>query len=104
MAGKNKANGFGVNLLDFEEEVRSVHAGHAHVGNDDMERHFGHEFEGVTTVVDKAHLPFIAKRAKHALQRLQNKGFIIDKKNAFFVGIAHAACAVSLSGKRIIKV
>ena len=46
VAGENDADGLGVQPLDVVEQLRPVHAGHPHVGHDDVKGFFLHQREG----------------------------------------------------------
>ena len=61
------------------QQLRTIHARHAHIAYDHVERRARQAIEGIPTTLDKHHIPIAAQAAQHALQSLENLWLIIDK-------------------------
>ena len=70
LAGEDNAHGAGIESDDVFEQLRSVHAGHSHVGQHHVEGLPGKEIEGLGAAFGELHRPFAPEASEHAMQGL----------------------------------
>ena len=98
-------------LHHLGEQLRPVHAGHHHVGDDDIHAVRGHEIERHLPVVHEIHFPFVPHGPQLALQTLQHPRLVVHKQKRFHAGGITgggggpaSGAALVLSGRRMMKV
>ena len=79
LAGQHDARGRGEVALDVAQQLGAVHAGHAHVGDDDVRRSLLHLLERLLAAEREGHLPALALLSQGIAQAIENGLFVIDK-------------------------
>lgn len=80
LAGEDHAHDLGIFFFNRFEQLRAVHEGHAHVGDDGVIMLTGQGFDGGYAAFHESHIPLGAHGVQRALQALQDEHFIIHKQ------------------------
>ncbi|OEZ48220.1 hypothetical protein DUGA6_63390 [Duganella sp. HH105] len=80
VAGQHDADGVRRQLPGLAQEVGAQHAGHALVGDDDVDRMLGQHRQSLRAVVGAVDLVVVA--AQQALERGQDVGFVVHQQQA----------------------
>jgi hypothetical protein len=67
--------------LDVSQQLRAVHAGHAHVGDDHVGRGLLHGVERLLAAEREGHLPALAFLAQRIAQAIEDGLLVIDKQH-----------------------
>src|SRR5271155_5176844 len=100
VAGKNDAKDAGILFAHGFEQSGAIHSGHAHIGNDHVERSGLHHLQRGLTAGSERHFPDIALRTQHALQAFENPAFIIHKNNSLHDASTSLGAATPWVGRR----
>jgi hypothetical protein len=65
--------------LDVAQQLGAVHAGHAHVGDDDVRRGLLHLLERLLAAEREGHVPALALLAQGVAQTIEDGLFVVDK-------------------------
>src|SRR5437763_912922 len=65
------------------EKLGAVHPGHAHVRNYDVKGMLADALQGFDATIYEFHVPLVAHRIEHALETLENEGFVVNKQDIF---------------------
>lgn len=68
---------------DGRQQFRAVHPGHADIGDEHIEGLAIQHLERLETRCHEPQVAFIVQGTQSPLQRLQQSGFVIHKKDAF---------------------
>ena len=79
LAGQHDARRGGEVALDVAQQLGAVHAGHAHVGDDDVRGRLLHRFERLLAAEGEGHFPALAFLAQGIAQAIEDGLFVIDK-------------------------
>ena len=79
LAGQHDARRGGEIALDVAQQLGAVHAGHAHVSDDDVGRGLLHRIEGLLAAEREGHLPALALLAQRVAQAIEDGLLVIDK-------------------------
>ena len=79
LAGQHDAGGGREVTLNVAQQFGAVHAGHAHVGDDDVRGRLLHCFQRLLAAEGEGHFPTLAFLAQGVTQAIENGLFVIDK-------------------------
>ena len=68
---------------DLLQESGAIHAGHPHVGDDDIHRALLHEGQGLRAARCDMDIPTLLLPFKGERVKLKEAGFVINEKDAF---------------------
>lgn len=83
VAGEDDANGAGMFAEDLVEELGTVDAGHAHVGDNDIEGLLVEEFKGAFTGLSIVGIPFFGHGPHGDGENIEYGGFVINKQDSY---------------------
>src|SRR5687767_14915024 len=109
LPGEDEANRVGVVALHDFQQLRAVHARHAHVGDHDFAGLGAQRIERRLGAADEGHLPLVALGPKHALQAFEHAWFVVDENDPNRVQAAapaaeSASAFVPPIGRRMVNV
>ena len=79
VAGQNDAYDMGIMLLDFCQQLSSIHFRHFLIGNNDIDGRFSEDIQSLHGAGRERHFPFIAHFPQCPLQAFEYQRLIIYK-------------------------
>ena len=79
LARQHDARRGGEVALDVAQQFGAVHAGHAHVGDDDVRRSLLHLLQRLLAAERERHVPALAFLAQGISQAIEDGLFVVDK-------------------------
>jgi len=86
VSGEDDADGLGVEAHDLVEEFGAGHAGHEHVGDNDVVGGGGEGVEGLAAALGGIDLPLVGEGEEGAFEAAEDAGFVVNEQEAFHCG------------------